>query len=197
MVKFINFAGYEKTYQAWYGIPKDSLSTNPSYNPYTYSNQTDNYWQSHYQLHITNELTSNLHVHTALHYTKGKGYYESYRENKAYSYYGLPNVSDSITRSDFIDQKQLDNDFYGFITSLKLSQKRIKNTLGISFNRYEGLHYGDVIWGSIPSFSENRDVQLQYQYVAKQYLSNIQHKDAMIPSYLTINLLFNYYLHPK
>ncbi len=147
MIKFINFAGYEKTYQAWYGIPKDSLKTNPTYNPYTYKNQTDNYWQSHYQLHITNEISSKVHLHTALHYTKGKGYYESYRKNKRYSYYGLPNVSDSITRSDFIDQKWLDNDFYGIISSLKYNLKRINTTLGISFNRYEGLHYGDVIWG--------------------------------------------------
>ena len=31
------FSGLEETYQAWAGIPKDSLQTNPTYNPYTYS----------------------------------------------------------------------------------------------------------------------------------------------------------------
>ncbi|NMC99227.1 MAG: TonB-dependent receptor plug domain-containing protein, partial [Bacteroidales bacterium] len=92
MIKFINFSGYEKTYQAWYGVPKDSLKTNPTYNPYTYDNQTDNYWQSHYQLHLTHEISEHWNTHTALHYTRGKGYYESLRENKKYSKFGLPNV---------------------------------------------------------------------------------------------------------
>ncbi|MCX7862900.1 MAG: TonB-dependent receptor [Bacteroidales bacterium] len=160
MVKFINFSGYEKTYQAWAGVPKDSFATRPTFNPYTYRNQTDNYWQSHYQLHYTQELSDHTHLHTALHYTYGKGYYESFRENKAYSEYNLPNVifnNDTITHTNFIDQKWLDNDFYGFIASINHKMKKINATIGTGINRYEGRHFGDVIWAqflpySLPSY---------------------------------------------
>lgn len=44
-------SGKEKTYQSWGGVPKDSLETNRTFNPYTYANQTDNYTQTHLQWH--------------------------------------------------------------------------------------------------------------------------------------------------
>ncbi len=149
MLKFIHFAGYEKTYQAWYGVPKDSLKTNPTFNPYTYFNQTDNYWQSHYQLHFTRELSHRLNLHSALHYTRGKGYYENFEDTKQFSSYGLPNFisgNDTIKASSFINQKWLDNDFYGYIGSLNYKHRKIDMTIGTAINRYEGRHFGEIIW---------------------------------------------------
>jgi iron complex outermembrane receptor protein len=156
MIKFINFSGHEKTYQAWYGVPKDTFQNNPTFNPYTYENQTDNYWQSHYQLHLTHEFNSNIHLHSALHYTKGKGYYESYDEKASFSSYGLPNIiftNDTIKETDVINQKWLDNDFYGIISSLKIKQKKLHTVIGFSANRYEGLHFGYLIWAQYLPFS--------------------------------------------
>ena len=60
--------GSEKTYQAWGGVPKDSLATNRTYNPEGgyidnngniayYNNQTDNYTQTHYQYFFHRKLT--------------------------------------------------------------------------------------------------------------------------------------------
>jgi len=167
MIKFINFSGYEKTYQAWYGVPKDSLKTNPTYNPYTYDNQTDNYWQSHYQLHLTHEISEHWNTHTALHYTRGKGYYESLRENKKYSKFGLPNViigNDTIQRSDFIDQKWLDNDFYGLVSSLNYHQNKIYSTLGLGANRYEGKHFGDIVWAKIAPNTMSNSLNKKYRW---------------------------------
>lgn len=149
MLKFINFAGYEKTYQAWYGVPKDSLKTNPTFNPYTYPNQTDNYWQSHYQLHYTRELSQHLNLHSAIHYTRGKGYYENFEDLTFFSSYGLPIVisgNDTIEASSFINQKWLDNDFYGYIGSLNYKHRKIDMTIGTGINRYEGRHFGEIIW---------------------------------------------------
>lgn len=178
MIKFINFSGFEKTYQAWNGVYKaryendragiDSLynhgflstteyqtilnSNNQTANVYSYDNQTDNYWQSHYQLHFSHEINSKLTSHLALHYTRGKGYYESFRESKKYSKYGLSPViigNDTIKRSDFIDQKWLDNHFYGFVGSLNYHKTKLFATLGLAANRYEGKHYGDIIWAKV------------------------------------------------
>ncbi len=91
-VKFITFGGSEKTYQA--------LKTNRTYNElgsYTdnngntqfYNNQTDNYNQTHYQLHFLHELNPHLHLNATAHYTKGKGYYEEYKTERKYAEYGL------------------------------------------------------------------------------------------------------------
>lgn len=152
MIKFINFSGSEKTYQAWYGVPKDSLATHRTYNPYSYDNQTDNYWQSNYQLHITHEFSSKLNTHIALHCTKGIGYYENYDAANGYSAYGLtaPIIgTDTISTSNFINRKWLDNDFYGVVSSLNYHQQKLSASVGLSWNRYEGKHYGDVIWAQV------------------------------------------------
>jgi len=45
ILKLMIFSGVEHTYQAWDGVPKDSLATHRTFNPHSYKNETDNYWQ--------------------------------------------------------------------------------------------------------------------------------------------------------
>ncbi|GHT16934.1 TonB-dependent receptor [Bacteroidia bacterium] len=161
MLKFITFAGKEKTYQAWNGVPAQLLSTNRTYNPcgeYTdddgtvhyYDNQTDNYWQRHYQLIYTQQLTNKWNFHTALHYTRGYGYYEEYKEDSDFARYLIPTYFDKdneeVTTSDLVRQKWLDNDFYGGTFSLNYEREGFKATLGGAANYYDGRHYGYVTW---------------------------------------------------
>ncbi len=176
-LKFITFAGKEKTYQSWYGVPKVRLeddmegmqrlvmmagwsdeeaenlyhSNSRTFNKYIYKNQTDNYWQSHYQLHYSHELSKNLNISAALHYTRGYGYYESYKYGKKFSSYGFgfDNIEingETISRTDLIERKWLDNDFYGVIFSGNYNVGRLQLTLGGGYNYYDGDHYGKVIW---------------------------------------------------
>ncbi len=156
ILKFVMFSGQEHTYQAWYGVPRDSLKTNRTYNPYNYKNQTDNYWQDNYQLHYSKEINENLNLNLALHYTKGKGYYENSDPDNSFGSYNLPNAifgTDTITSTDFINQKWLNNDFYGVTYSLNYKKKRLNTVLGGGWNQYKGLHYGDVIWAKIVTFN--------------------------------------------
>ncbi|HTX87907.1 MAG TPA: TonB-dependent receptor, partial [Bacteroidales bacterium] len=162
--------GTEKTYQAWEGVPKDSLATNRTYNPagqYTdlnghiayYDNQTDNYNQNHYQLIFSQGIGQYFNVNAALHYTKGKGYYENYDTAQAFSAYALPDViigPDTITSTNMITQKWLDNDFYGltFSGNYHLGD-RWKVTLGGAWNRYYGKHYGKIIWARYASTGDH------------------------------------------
>jgi len=144
------FSGKEKTYQAWYGVPKDSLKTHRTYNPYTYDNQTDNYQQDNYQLLYSKEINNNWNINAALHYTKGRGYYESFKENEKLSKYGLGPYyigGDTITRTDLVRQKWLDNDFYGITASANYDNKKnLSINIGTSFNQYDGKHFGKIIW---------------------------------------------------
>ena len=156
ILKLMIFSGVEHTYQAWDGVPKDSLATHRTYNPYNYKNETDNYWQDNYQLHYSKEINSNLNANVALHYTSGKGYYENLVQNSKYSLFNLPNAilnTDTVTSSDFITQRWLRNDFYGFTYSFNYRKSKINAILGGGWNQYLGNHFGDIIWAKIVTFN--------------------------------------------
>src|SRR5690606_35165312 len=59
LIKALTFGNYERTYQSWYGLTADELKENRRQNPYTYDEETDNYWQDHYQLHWNERLNNN------------------------------------------------------------------------------------------------------------------------------------------
>jgi iron complex outermembrane receptor protein len=155
-IRFNMFSGKEKTYQAWYGVSETDLKSNRTIN-YAgmerpgdpYDNETDNYKQDHYQLFFNEELTKRLKLSTGLFYIKGKGYYEQYKADQAFSDYSLPAPiygTDTITNTDLVRQLWLDNDFYGNISSLQYKGDKTQFTLGGGWNRYKGNHYGDVVW---------------------------------------------------
>jgi iron complex outermembrane recepter protein len=146
------FSGKEKTYQAWYGIPFDSLQTNRTYNPAgtekpgaPYNNQTDNYTQTHYQLFFDHDFNSKWKFNTALFLVRGKGYYEEYHADKNLSDYGLNDTS--IT--DVVQRLWLDNYFYGQIFSLHYKTKKDELTIGGSWSEYDGKHYGRLVWSEV------------------------------------------------
>jgi iron complex outermembrane recepter protein len=126
LIKALAFGGQEKTYQSWYGVDSGTLESNRTFNyagiftdefgnTRFYDNQTDNYQQDHYQLHWNEKFSNKWNTNLAFHYTKGEGYYEEYQENQNFSDYGLELILalPTITTTDLIRQKWLDNDFFG------------------------------------------------------------------------------------
>jgi len=170
LIKALAFGGTEKTYQAWYGIEAEKLERDRTYNyagsftdesgnPRFYSNQTDNYQQDHYQLHWNERIASNWSTNLAFHYTKGKGYYEDYKEDQDFAVYGLtPIVAvPTVNTTDIVRQKWLDNDFYGTTFSTNYKTEKLDLILGGGWNKYEGDHFGKVIWARYASQSELGD----------------------------------------
>lgn len=157
-VRFNVFSGHEKTYQAWYGITEDDLKAgNRTINyagtekPGTpYDNETDNYEQNHYQLFFNQVLNKTLSFNTAFYISDGRGYYEQYKAGQKYAKYDLPDAvagnGTAITTSDMIRRLWLDNRLYGNIFSLQLKNQRHEAALGGGINRYNGHHFGRVIW---------------------------------------------------
>lgn len=166
-IRFIAFGGKEKTYQAWNGIDKATWETNPKFN-YSgaiydenweniidfYDNETDNYRQNHYQLLWEQNLNANWNLETTFHYTKGKGYYENYKQGAEFSQYNLPNQG-TDQYSDFIRKKWLDNDFYGGVTTLYGKLNNLDLNFGLVANRYAGDHFGNVSGVFYPQISEH------------------------------------------
>lgn len=162
-LRFVAFSGKEKTYQAWGGVPKDSLETNRTYNPYTYENETDNYIQTNYQLLYNFRIKNNLKGNVSLHYTKGAGYYEQFKIGESFSDYGLADIlidSTLITSTDLIRRKWLDNDFYGTVYTLQYHpNQKWEFILGGGWNKYEGNHFGEIIWAQ---YAVNSNINQEY-----------------------------------
>ena len=171
LIKALAFGGNEKTYQSWNGIDGETMLTNRTFNSagiFTdeagqtrfYDNETDNYQQDHYQLHWNEKLAANWSTNLAFHYTKGKGYYENYKEDGDFSSYGLTPIAingTSINMTDLIRQKWLDNDFYGTTFSANYQSNKLDFIFGGSYNKYEGNHFGKVIWARSAGLSELGD----------------------------------------
>lgn len=171
LIKALAFGGNEKTYQSWNGIDGETLLTNRTFNSagiFTdeagqtlfYDNETDNYQQDHYQLHWNEKVSNTWNTNLAFHYTKGKGYYENYKEEADFSSYGLTRISingTTINTTDLIRQKWLDNDFYGTTFSANYQSNKLDFIFGGSYNKYEGNHFGKVIWARYAGPSELGD----------------------------------------
>ncbi len=176
--------GEEHTGIGWWGVPKDSLAVNRTYNPsgeYTdeygniryYKNESDNYKQNHYQLIYSYKISNSLNLNTALHYTRGEGYYEEYSEDQPLADYGLSSfsVGDSvISVTDLIRRKWLANDFYGMVYSLKYNKNRIDAVIGGGMNLYIGDHYGRIIWMRNAGYTE-KDYQWYFNNSRKGEVS--------------------------
>lgn len=167
LIKALVFGGKEKTYQSWNGIDGETLNNDRTFNSagaFTdeqgnarfYDNETDNYQQDHSQLHWNEKISENWSTNFALHYTKGKGFYENYKEDADLADYGLQPVG-AVTTSDLIRQKWLDNDFYGTTFSANYKKDKLDVIFGGGWNKYEGSHFGEVIWARFASQSELGD----------------------------------------
>ncbi|TGE27042.1 TonB-dependent receptor [Hymenobacter metallicola] len=192
LLKFITFSGREKTYQAWNGVPEPFITGNKQllqqfldngelseadvarglregrrYSYYTYDNQTDNYQQNHYQLHLSQGLGADWNIGAALHLTRGFGYYESYRANRKLVDYGLEDVvigTQTIKRTNLVDQKWLDNYFYGGTFALNYQphdNDKLQATVGGAWNRFTNDHYGEVIWAQ---YASNGSIRHRYYF---------------------------------
>lgn len=169
LIKALVFGGTEKTYQSWNGIDSETIKTDRTYNSagiFTdelgnlrfYDNETDNYQQDHYQLHWNEKISKHCNTNVAFHYTKGKGYFENYKEAAEFSDYGLKtDLTQVVTTTDLIVQKWLDNDFYGTTFSTNYKKEKLDFIFGCGWNKYLGDHFGKVIWARNASSSELGD----------------------------------------
>ncbi|MEH6512191.1 MAG: TonB-dependent receptor [Maribacter arcticus] len=171
LIKGLLFGGHEITYQAWNGIDAQTLQDDRTFNPsgiYTdldgntqfYDNEVDNYKQDHAQL-LWNEKISNFwSTNIALHYTRGRGFFEQYKEADDFSTYGFEPITfegEVVNTTDVIRRRWLDNNFYGTVFSATYKKKSLNLIMGGGFNKYEGDHFGEVIWARYASNSSYQD----------------------------------------
>ena len=204
MVKFVFFGGQEITQQAWFGTPEARLTGNAQdlenviafggeyssqeqlrnlrngnrrFNYYLYHNEVDNYRQDHYQAHLGHTFSDNLNFAGALHYTKGRGFFEQFRLNDDFADYGLQDIvigAETISSSDIIRRRWLDNDFYGFTYSFNYSKEKVAMSFGGGYNTYDGNHFGEIIWAEFAGNSQIRDRYYEGNGVKKDFNSYVK-----------------------
>ncbi len=185
MLKFITFNGNEETYHAWnytskyeqslYGRRYNSCGEyyDADGNTRYYKNQTDNYHQQNYQLILTHDINDLLKLNAALHYTKGEGYYEEFKGGKKWIGYGL--TEDKTIKGDLIRQKKMDNDFYGAVANINYDNKNgFTASLGGGWNKYDGDHFGNVIWAGNSTKPVTKWLEPDFRY----YFNNAKKRDG-------------------
>jgi iron complex outermembrane receptor protein len=124
-LRFVYALGDELTYQAWNGVPEQYIN-DPELRTFNtagaekpgepYDNEVDDYRQSHAQFHFDQTLSD----------------------------YGISGFTEP---SDLVRQRWLDNDYYGFISTLHIGIPGERYFVtGGGWNRYQGQHFGKVIW---------------------------------------------------
>lgn len=161
-VRLLAFGGKERTYMAWdYASKAQMEKYGRRYNPcgqYTaadgstafYKDQFDNYAQHHLHLIATHSFSNRTSLNVTGHYTRGDGYYEQYKTGRKLIEYGLqPYVNaqgETVKKSDLVRLKFSDNDFGGFMTTLRHETGRVNAVAGAAANWFMGHHYGQVSW---------------------------------------------------
>ncbi|MBX2890430.1 MAG: TonB-dependent receptor [Saprospiraceae bacterium] len=162
-------SGHTLTYQAWNGVPAQYVhderlrthNTAGTERPGApYKDEVDDYTQRHLLLHFKRVFPLGLSLQFNGHYTRGFGFYEQYKANQTFARYGMPDFVTgdvTLTSTDLVRRRWLDNDFYGVTYALRW-QPPINLawmsgapaiTLGGAASRYEGAHFGEVIWADI------------------------------------------------
>ncbi|HLV23164.1 MAG TPA: TonB-dependent receptor, partial [Moheibacter sp.] len=158
------------TYQAWNGIDAATMKTNRRFNSagaiYNedwsevigfYDNETDNYQQHHNHLIWDQKYGGNWNSNTTLFYTRGKGYYENYKQGAALAEY---KIESDLEYSDLVRQKWLDNHFYGLNFNLENQHLgKFKFFTGFSASQFKNNHYGTVTW--VKDF-ENQHTDIEF-----------------------------------
>ncbi len=179
--------GRQKSGITWDGISLEQYEKDRRYNGageyhdelgnvHYYDNQTDNYMQNHIQLNYTRRFGASLSWSNTLNYTRGDGYDEYYKEDRYMPDFGF----DGDGESDMIYQKKMGNNYYVFNSDIKYRTDRLDLTGGVYLARYEGDHFGRMLWvkalgdsydydgyNSRDGFYRNRSVKMESSVFAR------------------------------
>jgi len=169
VLKLNFFASPMQNHLAYYGVDKNYLDGNITgdikndrkYNPLTYENETDNYFQPHYELVYNTQTSKNVLISNTLSYIRGQGYFNTsfpayygydfdyfrlqpffvadttsyntayYKRNPDGTIYFEKGKGFEITRSDIVTKLNVDNNTYGWFPKVQIKHNDEKGTLVI------------------------------------------------------------------
>jgi iron complex outermembrane receptor protein len=177
------YGGPEETHLAYLGVPADYLDgritgdrdRDRRYNPLTYPNERDHYYEPHYELIHSWAPRSNVSFTQTLFYFQGKGYYDEQRFGRSLADYRLSpwatydstlaprdyyaqdttgalvqdvNGRFTMERSDLVRRRTVVNRHYGWVPRARFEHVGGAITVGGEIRAHDGRHYGEVVSGS-------------------------------------------------
>ncbi len=193
------YGGPEETHLAYLGVPRGVLDggltgdadQDRRYNPITYANERDHFFEPHYELIHSWAPGGALSATQTLFWFDGKGYYDEQRFGRELSDYrmspwtttdptlfpaayyrdttgdGLPDADASgnytVERADIVRRRTVVNRHYGWIPRARLAHASGALTVGGELRAHDGRHFGEVISGSgLPPGTEPNHAYYDY-----------------------------------
>ncbi len=154
------FGGPEDTHLAYYGVPKAYLEGEITgdrrhdrrFNPLTYPDEVDHFFQPHYQLTHAWQVTRDLSLENTLYFFQGDGYFKQYKTDRWMPEYNLPpyELPDGtpVDRTDLVRKRSVDEWDAGWIGQAVWSHLGGRASLrgGLALRFHQGHHWGEVVW---------------------------------------------------
>jgi len=176
------YGGPEETHLAYLGVPADYLDGRVTgdanhdrrFNPITYPDERDHFFEPHYELMHNWAPRAGLTVTQTLFYYDGDGYYDEQRFGRALTDYRLTpwytsdstlaprdyyaqNPDGSLTQTgsgqfqvvstDLVRRRTVVNRHYGWIPRVRIEHRNGALTVGGELRGHDGRHYGQVVSG--------------------------------------------------
>jgi iron complex outermembrane receptor protein len=160
--RLVLFGGPERTHLAYLGIPKRYLDGEVTgdprrdrrYNPLTYPNEIDEFFQPHYQLLNDWRIRDDLTLHTTLYYFTGDGFFEQFTADASLASVGLPPAigpdGEPTGTSDIVTRRHIDEWDAGAIPTLEWRHGSGRGTLqaGLAARFHTGREWGETVWAA-------------------------------------------------
>jgi iron complex outermembrane receptor protein len=154
------FGGPEETHLAFEGIPRAYLDgevtgderVDRRFNPLTYPNEIDSFFQPHYQVVHSWQIDRDLVWQNTVYLFEGDGYFQQFKADRWMPEYRLEpfELPDGTTvdTTDLVRRREVDEWDAGWIPNLELQHGGGRGSLqaGAAIRLHSGRHWGFVQW---------------------------------------------------
>jgi len=171
------YGGQERLHLAYFGVDQAYLNgqitggadEDRRFNPLTWDDETDNFFERHFELINDVKLGANSSLTSTIFYIPGEGYYDdlpydpvkfasrrlpdfSVDSNTLYpaSYYADTTGAGpyTVVASDMTQSLWIQNNHYGWIPRARFRHERGELTVGAEFRKHDGQHWGELTWAA-------------------------------------------------
>ena len=154
------FGGPEETHLAYEGIPRRYLDGDVTgderidrrFNPLTYLNEIDSFFQPHYQVIHSWQVTPELVWQNTVYVFEGDGYFQQFKEDRWMPEYGLEPIvlpdGSVIDTTNLVRRREVDEWDAGWIPNFEWRHDGGRGLLqaGAALRLHSGRHWGFVQW---------------------------------------------------